>query len=292
MLEVINLQKKFDKFIVFDNVSFNLNKGSILGLIGINGAGKSTLLRTIAGVYEPNDGKVLFEGKITYDNLKAKQDIFFLPDDLINRMWITPNDLKNVYEINYPHFSTDKWNELIKKFDIKEKSRIYNFSKGMKRRVFVALAISSNAKLILFDEAFDGLDPLARLEMKEELIKYVEEKEASVIISSHSLRELEDFCDSYAILDNHKLKSFGEMDDAIDKFFKIQVAYEKLPPEDFFKNLNPRYYNIEGRVVTIVIADDYDEKLKVIKDSRPILIDELPMNFEDFFIYSVKGEEK
>lgn len=292
MLEVINLEKKFDKFIVFENVSFNLKQSSILGLIGINGAGKSTLLRTIAGVYKADEGQALFAGQPIYDNSIVKQDVFFLPDDLINRVWMTPNDLKKIYEINYPNFSNDKWNKLVDKFAIKEKKRIFNFSKGMKRRVFVALAIASNAQLILFDEAFDGLDPLARLEMKEELIKYVEDKEASVIISSHSLRELEDFCDSYAILDNHKLKSFGEMDDAVDKFYKLQVVYEKLPAEDLFKKLKPRYYSIEGRVVTIVIGDDYEEKLKIIQDSKPLLIDELPMNFEDFFIYSVKGEEK
>lgn len=292
MLEIKNLEKSFAKFRVFEQVSFTLKSGSILGLIGINGAGKSTLLRTIAGVYEPNAGEVLYEGEITYNNAKAKEEIFFLPDELLNRMWITPKEIKAIYAANYPKFSNKKWNELMDKFQIDPKKRIYNLSKGMKRRVFVALALATNAKLILFDEAFDGLDPLARLELKKELINYVETNEASVIISSHSLRELEDFCDSYAILDNHQLKSFGEMDDALDKFFKLQVVYETLPSEAFFKALEPRYFSISGRVVTIVFASDYANKLKLIEESKPLLIDELPMNFEDFFIYSIKGDEK
>ena len=202
MLEINNLTKRFDKFVVFDNISLKIADGSIFGLVGINGAGKSTLLRCIAGVYHPEQGEIFFNSQPVYENIAVKKDFFFLPDEPYASVYMTGIKLESIYSSYYHEFDHALYDEILKMFQIDKSKKINTFSKGMKRRLYLALAFACKPKLLMLDEAFDGLDPLARLELKKILIKKVEEENLTVIISSHSLRELEDICDSYALLDD------------------------------------------------------------------------------------------
>ena len=197
MIELIGISKGYEnKKSVLKNASLTISEASIFGLVGINGAGKSTLLRLLAGVMKADEGEVRIDGENIYENEKIKKQIFFLPDEPYYTSNVSASGLADLYRAAYA-FDDTVFAEYLDKFKLNAKSPIRNFSKGMKRQVFVALALAVKPKYLLLDEAFDGLDPLARLVLKKALIRMVEEDGSSVIISSHSLRELEDFCDSY-----------------------------------------------------------------------------------------------
>ena len=212
MIEIKNLTKSYeDKKEVLKEVNLTISDGTVFGLVGINGAGKSTLLRLISGVLRGEGGQVCVDGEDVYENEKAKRQMFFLPDDPFYTFNVSANALAQMYQAAYD-FDEKVFATYLDKFKLNAKAPIRNFSKGMKRQVFVALALAIAPKYLLLDEAFDGLDPLARMVFKKGLVELVEEKGTTVIISSHSLRELEDVCDSYGILDHGDITCSGDLE--------------------------------------------------------------------------------
>lgn len=281
MIEIDKLCKSFGEKVVLNNVDLKIDDGKVLGLVGINGAGKSTLLRILCGVYKSDSGSILVDGKESYDNEEVKKDFFFLPDDPYYDFNSTPNSILKLYEALYK-VDRDKYFELLEHFKINPKLKINKFSKGMKRQTFISLALAIHPKYLVLDEAFDGLDPLARLKFKRELIDIIEDYNSTVIISSHSLRELEDICDSFALLDKNHIVSSGNLSEALEEIHKYQIAF----PEAITKEAFPRIYksfSSDGRVVKITTSLKYEEVEEKIKDLNPIFIDELSVDFEEMF---------
>ena len=213
MIEIRNLCKSFKDKEVLRNLNVTIKDGEVFGLVGINGAGKSTLLRLISGIYKADSGYVLVDDVDAYENEDIKKHFFFLPDEPYYGTNTTPRSLVEIYKTFYP-LDERKYFNYLDYFKLPVDKKMNNFSKGMKRQVFVSLALAIKPKYLLLDEAFDGLDPLARLACKRAIIELVEEKQTTVIISSHSLRELEDICDSYGLLDNMEISSSGDIVEA------------------------------------------------------------------------------
>ena len=224
MIEIKGLSKNFGTHIVLKDISLTVKDKTILGLIGINGAGKSTLLRCISGIYSPDSGIVMIDGMKAFDNEEVKKDMFFLPDDPYYSTRTTPSDLMKLLETFYK-IDELVYFKMLDQFQIPVHKRMDKFSKGMKRQVFVALAFGIRPKYLLLDEAFDGLDPLARELFKAEIKRLVEECGSTVIISSHSLRDLEGMCDSFAILNNNQIQATGTLEDACNGLHKYQIAF-------------------------------------------------------------------
>lgn len=163
MIKVTDLSKNFGELKALDKVSFSVPKGSILGLVGANGAGKSTLMRIIAGIYTADDGSVLINDEPVYDNPAAKTHLVFVPDRMhLTGGGATIERMANFYASCYPKFSFEKFDALLNIFKLDKKRRVRSLSKGMVRQVQTVLALSCNADVLLFDETFDGLDPIAR----------------------------------------------------------------------------------------------------------------------------------
>lgn len=157
----------------------------------------------------------------------------------------------------------------------------------MKRQVFVSIAMATCPRYILFDESFDGLDPLARLTFKKAVIELTENKDVTVLITSHSLRELEDLCDSYALIDNKNIIT-GGINDGESKFHKYQIAFDySVDKIDFPVNILK--FTSDGRVAKVVTTlgmEEFSEKIKIM---NPLFIDEISMDFEEMFIIEVES---
>lgn len=288
MIEIKNLSKSYGDKLVLKNLSIKIEDGKIFGLVGINGAGKSTLLRLISGIFEANTGSILVDGEEIYDNENKKKDIFFLPDEPYYGINTTPLNLIDLYQEFYD-FNKQEYLNYLEIFKLPLNKKMHTFSKGMKRQVFVSLALAIKPKYLLLDEAFDGLDPLARLTFKRAIIDLVEEKQTTIIISSHSLRELEDICDCYGLIDKMEIASSGEIADTINKTHKYQVAFNEIPSKDMFDDFNILTYEQESRIVRIVVNEDFDTFKEKIDKYNPLLIDEIPINFEELFIIEVES---
>lgn len=289
MIQINNLYKSFNTNHVLENLNITIEKGSIFGLVGINGAGKSTLLRIMAGIYRADRGEVLYNGNSVYENEDVKKDIFFLPDDPYYAINTTGNKLLALYKTFYS-LDENIFKEYVDKFKLDINKPLNNFSKGMRRQMFISLAIACQPKYIFFDEAFDGLDPLARLTFKRSLIDIVEKNRATIIISSHSLRELEDICDTYGLLDNHQIISSGEIATEIQMIHKFQLAFsDNLDLEDF-KNINVLKFEKTNRLIKLVLRGNKEELNKQLRAMNPLFIDEMTIDFEELFMYEVESK--
>ena len=293
MIEVRLLSHSFGSQLVLSNINLTVPDGTIMGIVGINGAGKSTLLRLLSGVYETN-GQVLYDGRSPMD-ASTRQDIFFLPDDPYYSSSSTPKKLFEFYEAFYNSIDKEAFYRYISLYKINPKQNMRNFSKGMRRQVFIALALAIKPKYILLDEAFDGLDPLSRKIFKDAIVELVEENNLTVLISSHSLRELEDFCDRFILIDNNVIKSQGDIAEHVERLCKFEIAFTTPITESDFSNLPVVSLEIKGRFVTIVLEGDKREMQKRLELLAPAVLDEMPLDFEEVCIHDVqtkRGELK
>ena len=291
MLKIEGLYKAFKDKKVLEGLDLVLNEGSIFGLVGVNGAGKSTLLRCIAGIYEADHGSVLFNGEDTFKNHAVRKDIFFVSDEPYYPIAANIRTMKEFYSSFYD-VDMKTYNEVLNLFHLDDTKPISSFSKGMKRQASLLFALSIAPKLLLLDEAFDGLDPIVRHDLKRMLYELIEEQKATIIISSHNLKELEDICDSYGILENGRIASYGDLLESKANLNKYQLAFASPIDESAFDAFDILYSRKEGSVYSFVIRGDRQQVEEKLQKLDPLILDTLPVNFEELFIYEHEGGSK
>ncbi len=293
MIRIEKLSHSLGGSRVLDGLNLEVRDATILGLVGINGAGKSTLLRLMAGVYIADEGSISFDGNSPVD-AKTREDIFFLPDDPYFTAQATMKSVLDMYKTFYK-IDKELYQRLVGEFGLNEKKPLRTFSKGMRRQAYIAIALAIRPKYLLLDEAFDGLDPLARHRVKEELIRMVDEDGATVIISSHSLRELEDFCDSFAVIDGKQVSSSGDIAERVERYCRFMMAFSEEVSEDIFAELPVISLEKSGKFVKATFegnACEVEEKLKALKPTAPAVIERMTVDFEQVFINEVAGKEQ
>ena len=287
MIEVKKLTHYIGDKKILENVNLTLREGSVMGLVGINGAGKTTLLRLISGVFDVKDGEILIDGESTKSE-EARKKLFFLPDDPYFTIYTTGQNLYKLYKVFYPEIDRGIYMRFMDSFGLDEKKPLRNFSKGMRRQLYISLALAVKPKYLLLDEAFDGLDPLSRLSFKKAINEFVEENGTSVIISSHSLREMEDFCDCYALIDKMTVSSSGDIADKVNRFCKFQLAFKDEIADDCFWGFPITSIEKNGRFVRVVLESSSEKMKNLLQGLNPAVLVEMPMDFEEIFIHEVE----
>ena len=289
MIRAAGITKKFGSFTALVEVTCNIMDGCVYGLVGSNGAGKSTFLRVLAGIYKPDEGVAYFDDEPVYENPSVKEQISFVADELY---FLTGSNMKKMalmYKRLYDNFDMDRFNELTKIFGLDPDKNIANFSKGMRRQASIILTLSTRAKYMFFDETFDGLDPVMRNLVKKLICDDVAEKGSTVIITSHSLRELEDICDHLALLHKGGLVLDSDVLEMKTTQFKVQVAFEEKFNESKFWDMNITRYRQEGSVANMIVNGDREEMIKRFRDMNPIILDILPLTLEEVFTYEMEA---
>lgn len=289
MIEVRQLVKKFDKFEVLKGLDLNVRRGSIYGLVGSNGAGKTTLLKLMAGVYRPDSGSIMVDGQPVFENNHVKENIIFIPDELFYFNHYSIRETANFFRQVYPTWDENRFDELFKVFGIDVKRRITKLSKGMKRQVAFWLALSVKPQVLILDEPLDGLDPMVRSKVKKLLMADVAEREMSIIISSHNLRELEDICDYMGILHDGKIIIESELDALKKGISKVQTAFPEGLPEELSRAGNVLYHEKRGSVHLLIMRGNEQDIKAQVQKFRPLLLDVLPLTFEEIFVYEMGG---
>lgn len=287
MIEVKNVSKSFDKFVALEDVNLTIPKQSIYGLVGANGAGKSTLFRILTGVYKSDKGTVTIEGEKIYNSAKVKEKIHFVPDELYFLPGASLNRMAKFYEGIYASFSRERYEKLVELFGLDAKKNIHSFSKGMKRQAAILLALACRPEYLFLDETFDGLDPVVRNLVKSAICQYVEEEEMTVVLSSHSLRELEGVCDRLSLIYEGKLAFSSEVGDISSLFFKVQVAFAEEYDENTFNGINVLKMDKQGMVSNLIVNGDRIETIEFLKAKNPIVLDVVPMSLEEVFTYEL-----
>ena len=272
-LEIKNLTKHYNGF-TLDNISFSLPQGCILGLIGENGAGKSTTIRSILGSLK-YDGDIKVLGKPISADLKNRIGVVLdevgFPDKL------NVKDVNSIMKNMFTNWDNDAFLGYIKKFGLPDDKAFSEFSKGMKMKLGIAVALSHNAELLILDEPTSGLDPLVRDEIIDILNDFTRDDNHSILISSHIVSDLEKLCDYIAFLHKGKLMLCEEKDALLEQYVFINTSEEKLAEldENAVKGKRSSKWGAEAIVDRELIPDSFDTK---------------PVTIEDLFIFMAKED--
>ncbi|WP_214778987.1 ABC transporter ATP-binding protein [Exiguobacterium sp. s22] len=289
MLKVEQLSKQIDRQTILDGIDFTVESGEIIALVGRNGAGKTTLLRTMVGIIRPDQGDVLYGSKSIFKDAGLKRDVIFVPDSADALKNYTVNEATDLYESIYPSFNRTVFRETLTRYNIDNK-KIRQLSKGQKALVTLSLAFAVQAKYYLLDEPTDGLDVVAKSDVLKLMIAQVENRDCSIIVSSHQLHELERIADRIIMIENGRVKAILSLEEARALSIKWQVVFNDHVPVELLERKDIEIINVTGRVV-LFMAKERTEELEAFIDSyNPMLIEEIPMSLEDVFRVQLGGE--
>lgn len=289
MIQVNNVTKRFGRTAALSGINSAVPDGCIYGLVGSNGAGKSTLLRLMAGVYSPETGSVELDGQRVYDNPAMKgrlalvpDEAFFLPGSNIARM-------AALYATAYRDFDRGMLAELCGTFHLRMDKPVNTFSKGMRRQAAFVLAMSCRTRYLLLDETFDGFDPILRNLARRLVYDAVCERGVTAVLTSHSLRELEDTCDQLALLHRGGLVLQSDVDSLKTTLCKVQIVLQPPFTRAHFDELGLDIlnYNQHGSVASLILRGDRDELIAKLYTKQPLLCEALPLSLEEVFVYEL-----
>ena len=286
MIECRNVYKFLGKKQVLQDVNLRIPDGSIFGLIGPNGAGKSTLLRMLAGIYQCDGGQIVLDEERVFDHPSCKRQIMFISDEPFQFFHATLKDMKNFYQDWY-RVDERLYHHYLNLFHLDENQLLKNFSKGMKRQAFILLGLAASPRYLLLDEAFEGLDPMMRHHFKNVISERIADQKMSVIIASHDLKEMEAFCDMFAMLENGQIRTGGSLDQELAKVHRIQMAFSETVDPAVFADMDVVTMQIRSRVVNLYVRGDIEKVEAYLKTLDPLVLEILPVNLEEMFIQEV-----
>lgn len=277
MLKIDNLCKRYANFRLED-VSFDVPDGAVVGLIGENGAGKSTVIKSILGAVHPDGGEILFDGKkIEALSKSDRQKIAFVLDDVGLPGELTPNMLGKVMSGVFEKWDAEKFRGFVREFSLPEKKPLKEFSKGMKMKTAIAVALSYESELLILDEPTDGLDPVVRSDILGMLYDYNRDGRRAVLLSSHITADLEKICDYIVYLHEGKVVFDEEKDALLDKYAVYGADERQLAELD------------KGAVVRI-LRREYGVDILAVKEKMPQGFGFRPACLDDIMLFFAKGE--
>lgn len=295
MIELKKAVKAFDSYTALDGIDLTIEKGTAFGLLGSNGAGKSTILRLLSGIYRPDSGEVTIDGENVYDNVGIKQRVFFINDETTQFTGYTLKKLKNYYKSYYPNFSEELFEALRQKVKLPLDKKISTFSKGMKRQAIVIIALACRTDYLLMDEAFDGLDPTMRIIVKKMLVDAMLDRKLTTIISSHNLKEINEVCDTAALLHEGKIIFSRDIDSVKSSVHKVQAVFPKndsgespVFTESDFKDLEILHFERNQSIYYIIAKGEEEVIRAAFAPKKPLLLELIPLSLEEIFIYELE----
>ncbi len=231
-LQINNLRKSYKKAdFQLENVSLKIPNGSIMGFVGKNGAGKSTTINAVLNIVQKDSGEVTIFGQtMTDDNRMIRNDIGVVFDTLHFSGELTPKKLEKVCRDVYENWQKDTFFTYLERFQLPVNKKIKTFSRGMTMKLSISVALSHKAKLLILDEATAGLDPVAREELLDVLLEFVEEEDHSILMSSHVSSDLEKAADYITFIDQGKIILTEEKDTLL-----YQYGIARMKQSDFEK---------------------------------------------------------
>jgi len=274
-LEIRNLTKSYPGF-TLDNLNLTLPSGCIMGLIGENGAGKSTTIKLILDMIHKDSGSITILGKDNTDSIElTKEDIGVVMDEVGIPECLTVKQVGNVMRHTFRNWDDAEYTRLIQKLALPDKKQFKEFSRGMKMKLGIAIALSHNAKLLILDEATSGLDPVVRDEVVEMFSDFTRDENHSILISSHIVSDLEKLCDYVAFLHKGKLLLCEEKDQLLAEYGLIHCTSEEIQ-------------NLPAEAIKYKKENPYGIEVMVLRNAAPAGVNVSPISIEELFVFMVK----
>ncbi len=293
MIEVQHVTKTFDNLTALNDVSFTIPEGSLFGLLGTNGAGKSTLLRVMAGILACEAGRILIDKEPCCDHPEGKERFFYLPDDPYYFPNASMEVMTEFYRRQYQGMDPESVAYMADRLELDTRRPMRTFSKGMKRQAFLIMALCANTEYLLCDEVFDGLDPVVTEVMKDLFRREMKERNLTVVVAAHKLKDLEEFCKDIAILHKGGILLAGDMRRKAAEVFKIQCVFDgegnERAADDLRACLNVVRFRQEGYFTTLIVRGVKEEILEQVQAKGPVFCREVPMTLQEIFLAEMEG---
>ena len=281
MIKTNNLCKGYTKEYILKNINLELESGKIYGLAGSNGSGKTTLIQCLSGIYKPDKGEVLLDGKTIYNNNDLKEKIGLIFDNHNFLTFATIKSYSKYYAKYYDSFSFDKFKEMCKKFGLPDNAQIDQLSFGQKKKYQIALVLSRNTEYLIMDEPENGLDNENR-EFLRDLIRELSDNGMCVIISTHDLVNIENMCDELILIDDGNIRFNGSIDDCLSNIQKWRVKADKETLKDFVIKEDL------GNIFTVLTKGEKAENESILKDKGIEIIDIEKVSVADAYTFMRK----
>lgn len=275
-LEINNLCKYYEDFML-ENISLTLPSGCIMGLIGENGAGKTTIIKLILNMLQKNSGTIKVLGKDNQENFElTKEDIGVVLSEVGLPSYLDAKQIGRIMAKTFSNWSNNDYYGLLKMLSIPQNKKFKEFSQGMKMKLGFAVALSHHAKLLILDEATNGLDPVVRDEITDLLLEFTRDESHSILISSHIVTDLEKICDYVAFIHKGKLMLCEEKDRLKEEYAFIACSKEQFAALDQSAVIGKR----ENKYGTDVI---------IRRDCVSLEANIASVTLEELFVFMVKG---
>ena len=274
-LEIKGLSKEYKDFRL-DNVSFEVPSGSIVGLIGENGSGKTTIIKLILNMIKKNGGEVTVLGK-NKGISDIKNEIGVVMDEPGFPGFLNAKEINSIMKNIFSNWSEDTFFGYLKKLKVPDNKEYKDMSKGTKMKTGIAVALSHNPRLLILDEATNGLDPVVRSEVNEIFTEFTRDESHSILISSHIVSDLDRICDYIVFIHNGKLMLFEEKDRLLEKYCIVHCTREQLSSIERSK--------IIGRK-----ENKYDISVLMEKSQVKSGFSTSPVDIEELFVFMAKED--
>ncbi len=281
VLKLSNVTKKYTDF-TLDNVSFSVPKGCICGFIGQNGAGKTTTISLILDIIKKDSGTIEVMGQSMEENgVALKEDIGVVYDEMGFHEFMTPNEINTMMKHVYKNWQQDTFFEYLKRFSLPRNKRCGAFSRGMRMKLQIAVALSHNAQLLIMDEPTSGLDPIVRNEMLQIFQEFVMDENHTILLSSHITGDLERIADMVVFIDHGKIVLSGNKDEILETHGLLKCKKEEVESIDKEDIVSVRK---SGFGAEVLVSD----KEKCSKKYEKMVMENIAL--EDIMIFYVNRE--
>lgn len=278
-LEIRGLTKTYPSF-QLDHLDLTLPSGCIMGLVGENGAGKSTTIKLILEMIRKESGTIRILGRADGKDIRlTKDELGVVLDDVGIPEWLNTAQVGKIMALTFRNWDRNTYEGLLKKLALPEKKPFKSFSRGMKMKLGIAIALSHHAKLLILDEATSGLDPVVRDEVVEMLYEFTREEDHSVLISSHIVSDLEKLCDYIAFLHQGRLLVCEEKDVLLERYGIFHGSREELA-------------DLDPKAVLHKKESEYGTQAIVERGRVPHGLKLSPISIEDLFLAMIKEAGK
>ena len=283
VIEIKKLKKKYDNNFELGEINLEIPSGYIIGLIGENGAGKTTLIKSILNIISKDSGDIKIFNK---DNKKyesfVKEDIGIVLDGMFFPEILTPNDINTIMKDTYKEWDKELFYKYLSDFKIPNNKKIKDLSKGMRKKLEIATALSHKPKLLILDEPTSGLDPVVRDDILDIFLDFIKDEEHTILLSTHITSDLEHIADKIIFIDNGKIILNENKDELLDNYGVLKCdkdSFNKISKEDII-SYKKNKYNYE------VLIKNKNKMKKKYKNS---VIDKITL--EELMVLVIKGEK-